>query len=79
VALALVAAGLTVAAGRAGDASTRPAPVERHVVRAGETLWGIARGLADPGSDPRPLIQDLRRANGLAGSALAEGQVLVLP
>ena len=78
--LALAAAGLTVsAAGRAGAGSAPPPAPQRHVVRAGDTLWEIARELTDPGADPRPVVQDLRRANELAGSALAEGQVLVLP
>jgi nucleoid-associated protein YgaU len=54
----------------AGDATT--------VVRAGDTLWSIARTVAGDG-DVRVVVDDIRRLNGLEGTALVPGQVLQLP
>lgn len=50
---------------------------ERYVVQPGDTLWSIAerRGADDPRKD----VWEIREANGLSGSALQVGQVLVLP
>lgn len=44
---------------------TGPAPVagEEYVVQPGDTLWSIAEQIA-PGSDPRPVVDALREANG---------------
>ncbi|HZA60717.1 MAG TPA: LysM peptidoglycan-binding domain-containing protein [Actinomycetota bacterium] len=73
----LAVAGLTVlTAGRAGLASGGGDP---YVVRPGDTLWEIAERQLPAGEDPRPLIEDIRRANELADSALVEGQTLLLP
>ncbi|MGH2675781.1 MAG: LysM peptidoglycan-binding domain-containing protein [Actinomycetota bacterium] len=69
------------AAGRALGSSEDPAaiPTERLVVRQGETLWGIARGLVGPEGDPRPVVEAIRDSNDLGVSTLLEGQTLVLP
>jgi hypothetical protein len=68
------------AAGAAlGGPGAEPEPVRRHVVARGETLWEIARGLVGPEGDPRPVIHDIRQANGLDGSVVLSGQVLRLP
>ena len=82
----LLLAGLLLAAfslGRAGSslASTtaaRPAPVSSTTVHRGETLWAVAQRIA-PGSDPRPVIAQLRRLNHLDSAALQVGQQLVVP
>ena len=55
----------------------RPA-VRTYVVRPGDTLWGIARRLAGPAADPRPVVDELVRANHVGGS-LQVGARLVLP
>jgi LysM repeat protein len=74
-----VVAGLVLAGGRAlGDSESAPA-ADRYRVRSGDTLWAIARREVGPEGDPRPLIADIREANGLATSALRPGQVLSLP
>jgi nucleoid-associated protein YgaU len=70
--------GMVGAVGRAaadgpGEATTR------YVVRAGDTLWDIARARVGLEGDPRPLVADIREANGLGVSVLRTGDVLVLP
>jgi nucleoid-associated protein YgaU len=54
------------------------APVvgETYVVRPGDTLWSIAAAVA-PESDPRPIVDALRDANG--GPHLEVGQRLSVP
>lgn len=51
----------------------RSAPVERYVVRSGDTLWSAARHLA-PGSDPREVIDALTKVRG--DGPLMPGEVL---
>jgi hypothetical protein len=46
-------------------------------VEAGDTLWSIAAERY--GGDPRHGVWAIRRENGLAGSTLTPGQVLLLP
>lgn len=79
--LALMAAAWAGPAAAALGGGDRAEPVSRatHLVRSGDTLWSIARGIA-PGSDPRPLVDALVAANGnLDPGALVPGQVLVIP
>ncbi|HZD65898.1 MAG TPA: LysM domain-containing protein [Acidimicrobiales bacterium] len=47
-----------------------------YVVRAGDTVWGVATRL-DPGGDPRPLVDRLEAQ--VPGGVLRAGQRLVLP
>lgn len=54
-------------------------PVDTYTVRAGETLWDIAVGLAGPGEDVRDVVADLIDLNGLPGAALRAGQQVLLP
>jgi LysM repeat protein len=72
-----------VAAGQAGAVqagdSTRPVIHRVHEVRAGESLWSIARGLVGPEGDPRPVIDELIAANDLAGARILPGQRLSVP
>ncbi|MGH2654229.1 MAG: LysM peptidoglycan-binding domain-containing protein [Actinomycetota bacterium] len=60
-------------------AVTENAPGGRYVVRPGDTLWEIARALVGPEGDPRPVVEDLRDANGLGTAILQPGTSLVLP
>jgi len=75
VVLLLVAAALavTVAARRSSGA----APVERYVVRPGDTLWSIAA--AHYAGDPREAIWSIERRNRLPGPSIQPGERLVLP
>jgi nucleoid-associated protein YgaU len=57
-----------------------PLPVSRgtYLVRPGDTLWAIAERLA-PGEDPRPLVDAIAEANGVAAGTLEAGVTLVIP
>lgn len=74
VAANLVAQAASHEAPRGPDAS--PAV---HVVRAGETLWDIAREIVGPEGDPRPVVADLRELNRIEGRTLRAGARLTLP
>jgi LysM repeat protein len=65
----------------AGAALGGSEPVITHGyrVRAGDTLWTIARREVGPEGDPRRFVADVRRANGMTTSAIGVGQILVLP
>lgn len=59
--------------------STEAAPAVVHtVVQPGESLWAVAVRIA-PESDPREVIDQIRRMNDLPGSGLQAGQQLLLP
>ena len=76
----LLAATALLMAHRA-DAADGRAPavvVQHHVVLPGETLWGIASGLA-PGADPRDTIASIVEFNALQSSAVHAGQDLAIP
>jgi len=64
---------LWAALARSSDAS---GPERRYVVQPYDTLWTIASGGY---SDPREGIWEIQRRNGLEGTMLFPGQVLVLP
>jgi LysM repeat protein len=62
-----------------GGAAAGPAhvPSHRYVVRPGDTLWSIARGIQD--GDPRALVDAIQSANGADPGALIPGEVLLIP
>lgn len=80
-----LAAAVLLAANLVGQAGGRERPSEPgsrpavHVVRPGETLWGIARGIVGPEGDPRPVVAELRKLNGLGDRVLPAGARLALP
>ena len=59
-------------------AISEPARRDSYVVREGDTLWSIARRLAS-GTDPRRVVDELVRANGVDPGSLVPGQTLVVP
>ncbi len=65
--------------GGAADAEEPPEPTVEYVVAPGDTLWAIATGLAEPGSDIRRIVDDIREASGLETSTIYPGQVLRVP
>ncbi|WP_353816709.1 LysM peptidoglycan-binding domain-containing protein [Agromyces sp. SYSU T00266] len=60
------------------DDGRAPAAFETVEVGAGDTLWGIAEAIA-PSSDPRDVIYEIMRLNGLDDAVVQPGQQLVLP
>ncbi|TMK65434.1 MAG: LysM peptidoglycan-binding domain-containing protein [Actinobacteria bacterium] len=78
ISMLALASGLAwvVPAGGVAASPTRPAQ-QRYVVRPGDTLWSIARGIQD--GDPRALVDAIQAANGADPGALAPGQVLLIP
>jgi LysM repeat protein len=58
---------------RSSDAS---GPEGRYVVQPYDTLWSIA---ARSYSDPREGVWEIRERNGLKGTLIVPGQVLVVP
>jgi nucleoid-associated protein YgaU len=48
------------------------------VVRPGDTLWSLATSVAGD-DDVRGVVDRIRQVNGLHGSDLTPGQILVLP
>ena len=61
-----------------GGSAPRPASSVRYVVRGGDTLWDIAERVA-PGRDPRPVVDAIAAANGVAPGELVPGQALTIP
>ena len=57
--------------------SDRP-EVRRYVVRSGDTLWSIAHTV-QPNADPRLVIDQIQRTNGLSDASLVPGQRLAVP
>jgi LysM repeat protein len=54
------------------------AVVRHYVVRPGDTLWSIAHTV-QPGADPRVVIDQIQRANTLAGASIVPGVRLAVP
>ncbi|WP_188944001.1 LysM peptidoglycan-binding domain-containing protein [Nakamurella endophytica] len=77
-ATAVVALSLTVVVVRLCDSGSAPTHVRSIHVERGDTLWSIATD-AQPGTDPRPVIEDIRRINRLTGDDIRAGQVLEVP
>jgi len=70
IALALF---LWAALARSSDAS---GPEQRYVVQPADTLWTIA---APRYPDPRAGVWKIRERNGLEGTLIVPGEVLILP
>lgn len=80
VLLALVVVLAGVMGGRAvADGPERGTEVQPYAVQSGDTLWQIASTVAAPGEDVRDVIIRLQDLNGMSGSDLSAGQVLLLP
>lgn len=66
------------AAGGRGGSDGRTVVATRVTVHPGQTLWQIA-ATAVPDEDPRSTIARIKEMNGLSSSALAAGQILLVP
>ncbi len=70
---------LATAAQAARSGSVAPGGhVAKVAVGPGQSLWSLAEAF-DPDSDPRVIVQEIRRLNSLAGDELQPGQVLWVP
>jgi nucleoid-associated protein YgaU len=61
-----------------GSGDLRLAGATSVEVRSGDTLWSIASSVAGDG-DVRAVVDAIQELNGLDGTVLVPGQVLVLP
>lgn len=76
--VAVLAGAVTPAvAGAFASPALAPVTQRTYVVRAGDTLWSIAARLS-PGSDPRPVIEAIERANHVEAGDLAPGRRLLI-
>ena len=72
--MVLGAGGAAAESGAAGPATS----FEYVTVEHGDSLWGIAESIA-PDADPRVVIDEIIRLNGLDGAVVEPGQRLALP
>ncbi len=79
VILASVALSVGFLAGRASGEAPPDGEARTYVVRAGDTLWEIARSEVGEAADPRPVVARIAEVNGLDGADLEVGTELVLP
>ena len=56
----------------------QPSGYQQVTVRAGDTVWSIAEARY-PGSDPRPKVDEILRANRLTTPAVYPGEQLRVP
>jgi hypothetical protein len=79
VTLAWLAGAARAQAAHAGGSPGHPYQGLRAVVvRPGETLWSIAQR-AEPGADPRAVIQEIIDINALSSGSVAAGERLWVP
>ena len=78
VAVAWLLGGPVAEAVGLGSGPTSPPPPRTHVIRSGETLWGIAVRY-EPSRDPRETVDAIVRANDLDAGSLAPGQQILVP
>ena len=85
--LVLLLVGLLLSAFALGSQATQASDVAGHgadpqleqtTVQPGESLWSVAQRIA-PDNDPREVVSQIRRLNGLTSSQLQVGQHLLLP
>lgn len=64
----------SAATGKAGE----PVPTRTVVVEEGDTLWGIAASVAEPGGT-RALVHRIQELNALPSAAVYVGQRIAVP
>ena len=79
VALVLLLTGALAATRADAQGPTSAPQVERYVVAPGDTLWGIASGVARPGADLREVVREIEMMNGMSSATLTAGQQILLP
>jgi hypothetical protein len=76
--LLVVAVGALAGRPALAGPETSATPVADHVVRPGETLWGIAGEVA-PSADRRDTVAQIIKLNGLDSAQVTAGQRLSVP
>lgn len=75
----LLCIGIALGAGSmASEKAGTPEPTRVVMVGTGDTLWGIAAGLADDG-DVRAMVDRIERLNSLDSALVEAGQRLRVP
>ncbi len=77
--LTLAVAAVFLLLASVGAAESPPPPTRAYVVQSGDTLWGIARAVAEPGEDLRPVVATISDLNHLGGDGILAGQALLVP
>lgn len=79
LAMILVAPMATWGATAVASSPGEPTEVRVHAVQPGETLWGFAREVAEPGEDVRQAVARLQDLNQMSSSTVRVGELLLLP
>ena len=61
------------------DADRGGAPTVSHVVRPGDTLWGLAAAHTPPSGDVRRTAALIRAANGMDSALITAGEAVEIP
>ena len=77
--LGVASAAAVLAGGHAVASNATPVAARHHVVRSGETVWSISRGIVGPEGDPRPVVDQVIAANHLRGADIVPGEHLIVP
>jgi len=77
--MGVAAVGWLALHGHAANQATQPVARHVYVVRNGDTLWSIAGRVAGESRDPRPVVDQIARANGITAGDLVPGQTLEIP
>ena len=72
-----VAVGLN-AGGAVANSSSSHTSFDYETIASGETLWHLAETVA-PAADPRDVIADIMRLNGLETASVVPGQRIAIP
>lgn len=70
--------GLSNAPAVAGDSSSSSAQLSYVTVQSGDSLWNIAESVA-PSRDPRDVVADIVKLNGLASANVPVGTSIAFP
>jgi hypothetical protein len=79
LAMLLLAPMVTWGATAVASSPGEPTEVRVHAVQPGETLWGFAQEVAEPGEDVRHAVGRLQELNEMSTGALRVGELLLLP
>lgn len=79
LAMLLLAPMITWGATAVASAPGEPTEVRVHAVQPGESLWGFAQEIAEPGEDVRHAVGRLQELNQMSSGALRVGELLLLP